>query len=146
MRTSLPLSNRTSHDRYSCHSWCTPLLRNLSVVSLSHICFHGSVKSGSCYNNRPKGKVESKSNKCIARRGARAQAGMSIWHCSNSPMVRSPKTQWKPNPNFFPLKAKRSFEGREKPVNITRSEQKTINSRIAFQITRHLGLSTGRLG
>ena len=55
----------------------------------------------------------------------------------------------KPNPNFFPLKAKRSFEGREKqkeekePVNITRSEQKTINSRIAFQITRHLGLRTG---
>ena len=74
-----------------------PLLRNLSVVSLSHICFHGSVKSGSCYNSRgreaPKkeGRVRVTN---VSYAGEHGQAGMSIWHCSNSPMVRSPKTQW----------------------------------------------------
>ena len=39
-----------------------------------------------------------------------------IWHCSNSPMVRSPKTQWREGERerekLFPSRAKRSFEGR----------------------------------
>ena len=96
-----------------------------------------------------------------------SHAGESIWHCSNSPMVRSPKTQWRvgkrgQTQTFSLLRQKDHSkvgggkEGEDEeavrggcrltllPLRrgglVRTSEQKTINSRIAFQITRHLGL------
>ena len=79
-----------------------------------------------------------------------SHAGESIWHCSNSPMVRSPKTQWREGErererNFFPPEQKdhSKVDGRRRrsrlPVNITAAVSflGAKNNKFTYRISNH---------